>query len=151
MIRCTINIINRVYIDGLPYHFTYLCIIKLVIFLYFPTVVSFTTFLDVTGTGSMNVHVVLNTHVSCKFYEVFDEGIRQCRERFRPIAPPAPFFPLENLTIPIIIVNFTLKPDNISINCTAPIALNSSEYEEGEDNGTLIYHGVLYKIIFHDS
>ena len=151
VIRCTINIINRVYIDGLPYHFTYLCIIKLVIFLYFPTVVSFTTFLDVTGTGTMNVHVVLNARVSCKFYEVFDEGIRQCRERFRPIAPPAPFFPLENLTIPIIILNFTLQPDNISINCTAPIALNSHEYEEGEDNDTLIYEGVLYKIIKHDS
>ena len=107
-----------------------------IIILYFPTVLSFTTFLDVTGTGSMNVQIVLNTRVYCKFNEVFDEGTRQCRERFSP-------------TIPI--VNSTLQPDNISINCTAPIALNSSEYEVGENNDTLTYEGVLYKIITYDS
>ena len=114
-----------------------MCIYNLVILiLYFPTVLSFTTFLDVTGTGSTNVPIVLNTRVYCKFNEVFDKGTRQCRARFSPT---------------ISIVNFTLQPDNISINCTAPIALNSSEYEEGENNDTLTYEGEVYKIITHDS
>ena len=109
---------------------------QLLVGLYFPTVLSFTTFLDVTGTGSTKVPIVLNTRVYCKLNEVFDEGTRQCRARFSPT---------------IVIVNFTLQPDNISINCTAPIVLNSSEYEEGENNDTLTYEGEVYKIITHDS
>ena len=76
--------------------------------------------------------------VKCGRNQLFDITSRRCREKY--LAPPIGFENPNNNNV----------TTNKTINCTSPIALNSNEYEPGEDNSTLLFQGLVYQIIDRD-
>ena len=101
-----------------------------------PAGFSFNTFLDVTGSGSVTVQVVLTTTVTCKLNEVFDSNIRKCRNNFQP----------PDVIIPPLNCTNNMTTDN----CTSLVPLNSSEYQTTNNSCTLLYRGKEVDIITHD-
>ena len=145
----------------------------------FYTDFQFTSFLDVTGTGSVPYTVQYTVKVYCKDDEVYIPTIKRCRKKYvfttapmptsheppkgPPKGPPKepPKEPnvtncsttsIECTTLQVNeteLGNDETLPITVTINCTAPIALNSSEYEP-VDNHTILYQGMTVNIVTRD-
>ena len=101
--------------------------------------ITFSTFLDVTGDEMKTITVIITTTVYCApGKEVFDGRLSACK----PVHKPA-------LDISVPGNSTSNNTDNPLTNCTSPIALNSTEYEL-VDNQTLRYRGELVDIITYD-